>query len=334
MTASIPALPVDSPAAWRGCDLTRQTPWLHRLSTAERDELLRLAEALQSNRPRLRDIARADFSLPRVGASLRTWRDELRRGRGFVLVRGVPVDGLSKTELAAMYWLLGLHLGNPVPQNQMGELLCDVRDTGADPVDPDTRLYTTRAEQDFHTDGADIIGLLCLRGARTGGASRIVSSITVVNELARRHPRLVPLLFEPWRFRIPGEPREGFPDSFAMPICRWDGTSLSTFYIGWYIRRAQELPNVARLTDAQHAVLTAFEEIANDPDLYLDMDFEPGDIQWLKNSVILHKRTSYEDFPEPERKRHLLRLWLAAADFDDGDARLRRGMAPETPDAP
>ena len=117
------------------------------------------------------------------------------------------------------------------------------------------------------------------------------------------------------------------PVHFARPICRDQGGRLNTFFIPWYIRRAQELPDVPRMTADQTAALEMLESIANDPALYLDMEFRPGDIQWLKNSVILHKRTAYEDWDEPHRKRHLLRLWLAAPDFDDGDEQIRRGIA-------
>src|SRR4029078_12573030 len=92
-------------------------------------------------------------------------------------------------------------------------------------------------------------------------------------------------------------------------------------------RRAQELPDVPPLTSEQNAAIEMMEQTANDPGFYLDMEFRPGDIQLLKNSIILHKRTAYEDWDEPERKRHLLRLWLAAPDFEDGDEQLRRGLA-------
>jgi hypothetical protein len=152
-----------------------------------------------------------------------------------------------------------------------------------------------------------------------------VSSVTVVNEVARRDPGLAATLFEDfyWHYHEPHMPA---PVYFTRPICRDQGGRLNTFFIPWYIRRAQELPDVPPLTPAQRAALEAVETTANDPRLFLDMEFRPGDVQLLKNSVILHKRTEYEDWEEPERKRHLLRLWLAAPDFDDGDEQLRRGV--------
>jgi len=232
---------------------------------------------------------------------------------------------MSDEEAALAYWAIGLHLGTPAPQNFLGETLVDIRDTGADPNDPSTRLYKTRAEQDFHTDGADVIGLLCLRGAKRGGESRIVSSISVVNAIAEKRPELVPVLFRDFYWHY-FEPEMPSPVHFTRPICREQGSRLNTFFIPWYIRRAQELPDVPRMSEEQRAALEAIEATANDPALYLDMEFRPGDIQLLKNSVILHKRTEYQDWDEPDRKRHLLRLWLAAPDFDDGDEQLRRGI--------
>ena len=323
---TLPHEQVRAASAWKGSELAQDSAWIYRLEAAERDELRSAVERLASFRGTLEDIQRDAVELPVLGPTLRRWREELRNGRGFLLVRGVPIEGLDRDTIARLYWLIGLHLGDPVPQNGAGELLCDVRDAGADPRNPDTRLYTTRAEQDFHTDGADIIGLLCLHGSKSGGASRLVSSVTVFNELSARRPDLAPLLFEPWHFSLHGNLPPGFPASFSMPICRWDGAHLSTFFLGWYIRRAQSLPEVPKLTPQRYEVLSLLESIANDPRLYLDMCFESGDMQWLKNSVILHKRTEYEDYPEPERKRHLLRLWLAARDFEDGDDLLRRGL--------
>lgn len=317
--------PIEGPAAWRGSELSKTTEWIYHLSHPEVVAIEDMVAAIRrSGQPRER-ITAADVPLLPLAPAVRAWRDALKHGRGFVLVRGLPVDRLSDDDVALAYWALGLHLGTPVPQNFAGELLTDVRDTGADPTDPSTRLYKTRAEQDFHTDGADIIGLLCLRSGKRGGESRIVSSVTVFNEILRRQPDLAALLFQDFYWHY-FEPQMPAPVHFARPVCTKRGNGLNTFFIPWYIKRAQELPGVPPLTSAQQATIAAVEATANDPSLYLDMEFHPGDMQFLKNSVILHKRTAYEDWEEPERKRHLLRLWLAAPDFDDGDEQLRRGI--------
>ena len=317
--------PIESPAAWRGSALRDGDAWIARLSPAQQDELVALAARLRVTGKSRDAVTREDADLRDLAGVVRGWRNELSQGRGFVLVRGLPLDRLSSEDATLVYWALGLHLGTPVPQNLAGELLTDIRDTGADPNDPSTRLYRTRAEQDFHTDGADIIGLLCLHGARSGGESRIVSSVTVFNEVLRQRPDLAQVLFGDfcWHYFEPGMEH---PIHFVRPICAERGGGLNTSFIPWYIRRAQELPEVPRMTDAQREAIEIVERTANDPSLYLDMELLPGDVQLLKNSVILHKRTAYEDFVEPERKRHLVRLWLTAMDFADGDAQLRGGI--------
>jgi alpha-ketoglutarate-dependent taurine dioxygenase len=241
----------------------------------------------------------------------------LTSGHGLILIRGVPVQGHSRDTVAELYETWGRALGSPQPQNLEGEVLTDIRDTGADPNDPDIRLYKTRAEQDFHTDGADVIGLICLNGAKSGGESRVVSSVRVYRALRELRPELAPLLFAPWWFAIPGARARGLPEAMPRPIATFDGTKLETFFIGWYIRNAQLFDSVPKLTEAQRELLQVYEGIANDPSLYLDMHFRPGDVQWLRNAFVLHKRTAYEDFPEPERKRHLLRSWLSAPGIDD-----------------
>lgn len=282
--------------AWRGDTLTPDQ-WVVELTDAEVDGLRR-------------------GELP---ARLPGWRRQLQHGLGFLLVRGVPLDDPEKT-----FRLLGRGLGDEVPQNGAGDLVCHIKDVGGDPTDPDVRLYTTSAEQDFHTDGADLIGLLCLSKAASGGLSSLASSITVFEEVSRRRPDLVGLLFEDWHWYLHGQQPSDVPPTFAMPIARRDGEHLATFFIGWWIRRAQGVHGVPALTPEQTELLALYEQVANEPGIAVEMDLQPGDMQWLKNSVTLHKRTAYVD--DPARPRHLLRLWLAARDFADGDDLLRGGF--------
>lgn len=317
------------PANWRGDVLRQSKEWIRELGAEERRELIGLGARLAA-RANVADLARSRLdltALPALGALVAEVRSVLKSGRGFVLVRGFPLDEMSSDAARLTYVALGTALGVPKAQNRQGELVHDVRDTGADRHDLNVRLSVTNAEQDFHTDAADIIGLLCLQKARSGGLSRIVSSVAVYNAVASARPDLAPMLFEPWYFHMKGEQPAGAPPYFQMPIAHVIGDQLATFYIGWYIRHAEHLPGVPRLTPAQHELLALFERTANDPALYLDMEFERGDMQLLKNAVILHKRTEYEDWPEPGRKRHLWRLWLAARDFTDGIAATRDGHA-------
>lgn len=319
--------PFLGPAAWKRADIEGHDDWIHVLSPEDVAELdAALAYAKRTGKA-LHELTRDDFPLARLAAATDTWLRELDRGRGFLLLRGVPVERYGKDDAALVYWGLGLHLGTAVSQNAAGDLLGHVRDVGLERRDPSLRLYKTRERLGFHTDGADVIGLLCLQPARSGGISRIASSVSIYNEILRCRPDLVPVLFEPFYFDRNNEQPPGEPPFFSIPLCfDYDGR-LRTFYIGWYIRDAQRHPEVPRLTRQQTEVIDLIDTIAADPQFHLDMDFRPGDIQLLKNSVILHARTEFEDFQDPERKRHLLRLWLTArTDFTDGDELLRGGI--------
>lgn len=324
--------PFANPAAWQSADVAgvkAPQPWIHRLSGTEQAEIVELGRWLEALGATPADLAALPTRNPDAMAALRPLlagiRESLKSGLGFALMRGFPVASMSPEASRLAYLAIGSLLGRAMPQNRQGELLHDVRDTGANRHDLNVRLSRTNAEQDFHTDAADIIGLLCLQKSRAGGVSRIVSSVAVFNEVAKARPDLAPLLFEPWYFHMKGEQAPGALPYFRLPITRALNGQLSTFFIGWYLRDAEHLSGVPPLSPAQRELLDLYEAVANRPELYLDMHFEPGDVQWLKNSVILHKRTEYEDWPEPERKRHLLRLWLAADDFDDGIVALRRG---------
>ena len=318
---------IAAPAAWRSRELTSKRDWIHPLTTAGIRDLDRAVERARASGKPLAELRRSDFPLTTLAASVERWLDVLESGRGFLLVRGVPVERYGEQGATLAYWGLGLHLGTPVSQNAAGDLLGHVRDTGAAPSDPTVRLYKTHEQLGFHTDGADIIGLLCLRPAKSGGTSRIASSAAIYNEILRRRPDLVPALYEPFPFDRNGEERPGEPPYFSIPLCRHAHFALRTFYIGWYIRGSQRHASAPRLSPEQRAVIDLIDEIAADPAFHLDMEFVSGDIQWLKNSVTLHARTEFEDHPEPERKRHLLRLWLTSRRaFSDSDAFLNTGI--------
>lgn len=309
MTATAPVRgPLESPAAWIGEDLARSDGWVHTLTPAQIDELEAALSHVLARGFSIGEIRRDEFPLPTLAQVIERWAEELDTGRGFLLVRGLPVDRYSEDEASIIYWGIGRHLGVPVSQNTDGDRLGHVRDTGADPDDPAVRLYKTRAAQPYHTDGSDVVGLLCLQTAAVGGASSIVSSVTVFNEVARRRPDLVDLLFEPFCFDLYEQQVAGEKPYLAMPIASFFAGRLFTMYIRFYIEQAQRHPEVPRLTERQVQLLDLIDEIAASPKFRLDMDFRPGDMQWLSNAVIMHGRTAYED--DPAAPRHLLRLWL------------------------
>jgi hypothetical protein len=196
-------------------------------------------------------------------------------------------------------------------QNAEGHLLGHVRDLGRSSDDPHTRIYQTRERQTFHTDSCDVVGLLCLQTAKSGGLSSLVSSTTIFNEMRRRRPDLLKVLLDPIETDRRGETPDGSKPYFNIPVFNCHHGFVSAMYQRQYIESARRFPGVPPLTPLQVEALDLLDQLANDPRLHLMMELQPGDIQLVHNHTILHDRTAFEDFPEPERKRQLLRLWLA-----------------------
>jgi len=301
-------------SAWYGRDLKRRTDWIERLSEAEIAEVesatKQLAKLAKSSVD-LTLINTEDFPLPTLGPRLRQLLEEVLSGRGFVLIKALPVERWTKREAAIAFLGIGAHLGSLRMQNAEGHLLGHVRDLGRSSLDPQARIYQTRERQTHHTDSCDVVGLLCLRTAKSGGLSSLVSSTTIFNELRRRRPDLLRVLLDPIETDRRGEVPEGGNPYFSIPVFNWHEGLLSTIYQRQYIESARRFPGVGPFTPAQIEALDLFDELANDRALNLMMELQPGDIQLVHNHTILHDRTAFEDFAEPERKRHLLRLWVA-----------------------
>jgi alpha-ketoglutarate-dependent taurine dioxygenase len=264
----------------------------------------------------LDDVQRAELldppdgpALPALDPLLRAQAEELRQGRGFVVFQGVPVDGLTESQRVSVATRLLGRLGTVLPQGDLGHVV-HVQDDGSDPANGTTKSYQHNKQLGFHADPTDAVALLCLRAARSGGLSTIVSSVAVHNELVRTRPDLARLLYEPWWFdRRTGDG----PDSFyRQPVYTVDGDgALRTRYGPDYMLSAQRGAHVPPLTPLQHEALAAMDALHRDPRFVLSMDLRPGDLQVLNNHVILHSRTAYED--DPHSPRHLLRFWLGWA---------------------
>jgi len=226
----------------------------------------------------------------------------------------LPIARYDIEQAAIAYLGIGSHLGTFRSQNAKGHLLGHVRDLGLDIRAKSTRYYQTNRQLEYHTDSCDIVGLLCLKTARSGGESRVVSSVTLYNEVLARRPDLLPELFHAFPTDRRGEVPPEMKPWFDVPVFNWHEGQLTTIYVGQYIRSAQHnFPDARRLTVREQEAIDLLDALANEPQLRLQMDFQPGDMQFLHNHQILHSRTDFDDWPEPERKRHLLRLWLAPA---------------------
>ncbi|MGH7895754.1 MAG: TauD/TfdA family dioxygenase [Candidatus Binatia bacterium] len=302
--------PIGGAAGWRGADVAGRSDWIVVLTPAQVAELEAARDFVRGRGLTLGQMHRADFPLPTLASTVRGWTRELEEGRGFLVVRGLPVARWGDDDAALVYWGLGLHLGRPGAQNPQGDLLGHVVDTGEDAANPFVRRYRTAGDIAYHCDLADAVGLLCLRTAKTGGASRIVSSVAVYDELLRRRPDLVDMLYDPVALDRRDEGGAGGPGWVPVVPCRYARGKLRTFYHSDYFRSAARHPD-APATARQRELFDVYEAIAAEPALRLDMQFEPGDIQLVSNHVVLHARTAYEDFAEPGRKRYLLRLWLS-----------------------
>lgn len=318
-----------SPAVWRASDLAGDASWIIELTDDHRREIVDAARRVAVAEVALAEVSAASFPLPAMATDLAAWTAELASGRGFLLLRGFPVDDLTEAEIEVAYVGVGTHLGTPVGQNKTGDVLTHIRDERlADTTG--VRLYRTNRRQDFHTDGADIIGLLCLHRAARGGESRIVSTGALYNEILDRRPDLLEVLHRPMAWDRQGEQPDGASPWFELaPFADVDGEA-RVFYIGWYIRDAQQHPDAPRLSPDQLEAMALIEEIANDPAFHVEMDFQPGDVQLLNNARILHAREAYDDDPDPARRRHLLRLWLAAHAFTAVERALRAGIGTPT----
>lgn len=311
---------------WKTADVLADTSWEISLDELQRHELVQTARNVLAAGHSVETLTMGQFPLPSLVDVIERINVDLSAGRGFLLLRGFPVDVMSEEEAAIAYYGLGTHLGTPVRQNSNAELLSHIRDDRMEQTGQIKRLYRTRERQDFHTDAADIIGLLCMHKAKSGGESKIVSSTTIYAEMMRRRPDLVDELRVPMYWDKQDEHKEGEQPWFTLPPIFDLNGEARIFYVGWYIRNAERWPEVPRLTSKQLEAMELLESIANDPSFHLEMDFEQGDIQFLNNGRILHAREAYDDWEDPDKRRHLLRLWLAAHKFTSLEENLRVGV--------
>lgn len=305
---------ITGPSAWYGPRIAERTDWIHPLDGREVAEIESAVRALgEESDLDPTALRREGFPLPTLGPRLGRILVEVLDGRGFALLRGLPVHDWGPRRAAVALLGLGLHFGTLRPQNARGHLLGHVRDQRLSSRDPNVRIYQTRERQHYHTDSCDVVGLLCLHPARSGGLSSLVSSVTIFNELRRRRPDLARVLFEPIETDRRGEVAPGQRPYFRIPVFNWLAGRLTTIYHRPYIESARRFADVPPLTAAQTEALDAFDALANDPALHFFMELRAGDIQLVCNHSLLHDRTAFEDWPEPARRRHLLRLWLAPA---------------------
>jgi hypothetical protein len=305
--------PIEEPRGWTRADVERDASWIYRLSDAEIAKLERaLTHALQTRKTPFQ-MSRDDFPLDAdMIAQLKKIIAATQTGYGFKLVRGFPVERWSEDELRTFYWGLGLHLGVLRPQGKASAFMSDVRNVGGVYRAATGRGYNTNSRLDFHADQADVVGLLVVRTAKSGGQSLIASSISAHNAMLAERPDLVEVLYQPFTFSRQGEQAPEEAPYYQAPVFGIEQGRFVCRHVRNHITSAQlSFPEVPRLTPLQTEALDMLDATLAREDLCYYMNFEPGDMQFINNHIVLHARTEFEDYEEFERKRFLLRLWWA-----------------------
>lgn len=307
--------PVATPAAWKAEDFANDLSWLHVFTKIQLDEIRHAVSLWRAQALSFGDIREPERLLP----SWVQWAAQIKvelASRGFVLLRGLPVEEMSDEDAARAYWAVGMLLGTGVTQNAKGDLVCPVTNAGVDfgysgsAAQRNVRGYMSNADLNYHCDPTDIVGLLCLRKAKAGGESTIVSTSSIYNRIAEQHPGHMSVLMRGFHYDRKGEQLSDEQLITArIPVFVRHDQRVSCRYARSYLLGGAEKLGIA-LTDAERAAIDCFDSVARSEDLVLRMAFEPGDIQLLNNCTTVHGRTAYEDHPDPERRRYLYRLWL------------------------
>jgi len=302
---------ITSPKAWRGDEMRNERSWVVRLDDGDIEELESALAAAKARARPFPGITAADFPLERLAVKLTGVRDELYHGRGFVVIRGLPVSRHTDDDVKLMHWGMCRYVGGrPLQQSLHGEYLGNVRDRGEEYGRINVRGNGTNAHLPFHTDSTDIVGLMCLRKAQSGGLSSIVSSTTVHNEILANHPEYLETLYRGFYYILRDYALEsrGYTDR-PVPVFSYREGFLSSRYLRNQIN-AGAVKREVPFTPVEQAALDCFDELTQRPDLHLAMDLEEGDIQLCNNYTVLHSRTGFVDGAQPRHKRHMLRLWF------------------------
>ena len=301
------------PRAWYAADVEHDTTWIQRLSAAEVADFKRALDVARDRAKPLLDMTADDFPLQGPGKAALDRAIATTQGRwGMCLVKGFPVDDWTEADVQLAYWSMGLHMGAARTQNRASQVITDVRNAGASYKVKGGRGYNTNAGLDFHMDSCDVVALLCRRTAKTGGTSKVVSSIALREEIQRQRPYFIPVLEQAFYHSYQGTQDPSQPPYYRCPIFGSDHRVIAVRTNRNNTMAAQtDFEEVPRLTAEQIEALDLIDTLLPDPRLCYSMSLERGDMQLLNSYVTLHSRTPFEDYDEPDLKRHLLRLWLA-----------------------
>lgn len=306
---------VGGPMAWRAEDLQKDRSWIHQL---DGDDVRELESAVQYTMDRnieIIDITRDNFPLEGMAGRIASLRRDITDRIGFGYMRGLPVERYDRERLTRMYFGMSRYIGDPVPQNRNGHLLGHVIDIGTSVNDYNKRITQTAAALEFHSDACDVVGLVCIRTAKLGGESALVSAVAVHDEMFERDEELWRELYQPIVVDRRGEVPAGKQPWMEIPVFHWHKGVFNGYApLSAYVESARRFEGAPKMSARREEAFRLFIEICNDPIFALRVPFQPGDFQYLQNNIVFHSRTTYEDWPDAERKRHLMRVWLSLPD--------------------
>ena len=300
--------------AWRAAEPGTESAWRIPLSGRSTRELLDRAQALASGQIPLVDTQLSDSEQIAWSADFAQAADALENGCGFVILHGPPDERLAPDAQRALYWAVGQILGQPVTQNIAGQRLYDVRDTG-ESVSQGARFSVTNYESTFHTDASfeddvvDYVGLLCVRSAKSGGLSQLVSGYSAAAELALTNPAAINVLMHSFHVDRRGGVRPGESPTTKRPVLIRRDDEILYRYLRTWIEAGHQKASEPLSVD-QLGALDALDNTLARHDLRLEFMLRPGDMLFVNNRWILHNRTAFEDHADPELRRHYVRLWL------------------------
>lgn len=305
---AVPHKPVIDPAGWTPEEMQDLSRWTYTMSSLEAEELIADVATARRSRVAVEEASPKNVPLKKFAPILEDIRRELADGRGAIRIQGFPIDAFDHEGMVMAYLAMGAHIGTLEPQNKHGHLIGHVKDFRANRSVDEGRGYNSNASSSFHTDSTDYVGLLCIGEPKSGGNSRIASSVTIYNRVLAERPDLVDCLMLDFYKSRYGEERPGELPYYRCPVFGFvDGYYSSTGYSKGY-SSTQGKPGVPKFTQQQIDALPVFERIAEE--CSLDMPFKRGDMQFVNNYVVVHSRRGFEDWPPPGSHRHLLRLWL------------------------
>lgn len=314
--AAVPGRPVVDPAAWMAEDLQADPRWIFKLSEADVGALMAMARSVRSvigDDPNgLLAMPASAFDAGAFGETIAAIRHELKDGFGAALVRGLPMESMHPLDAAIIYWGIGRHLGVATSNNPEGDMLGHVTDLGKTQKDANSRGYQTREEMAYHCDQSTLVGLLCVRTPRSGGQSRIASSVSVYNTLVERSAAHAAVLCRPYCWTKHGEANPGEPGYYESPVFNFLDDKLCVSLGPTHMVKGHQVAGAPPMTDEQREALEEAKAIAHAQ--HFSMELRRGDMQFLNNEVVVHTRTAYEDWEDPGKKRLLWRLWLNAYD--------------------